>query len=60
MDERSQKRLATNLIDYVLNALLIYPRPQNRKLLLQKFISTLKNCPNLPNYIILVKITLAK
>jgi hypothetical protein len=34
MDERSQRRLATNLIDFASNAFLICPRPQSRKLVL--------------------------
>jgi hypothetical protein len=50
MDEWSQRKLATNFIDYVSNALLICPKPQSKKLVLQKF-STSKIRPNLTNYI---------
>lgn len=58
MDERSQRKLATNLIDYVSNALLICPKPQSKKL--QKSFSISKIRLNLPNYIVLAKITLAQ
>jgi hypothetical protein len=59
MDEQSQRRLATNLIYYNSNALLICPKPQSKKLVLPNFFSTSKIRPNLPNYIVLAKITLA-
>jgi hypothetical protein len=59
MDEQSQRKLATNLIDYVSNAFLICPKPQSKKLGLQKSFSISKIRLNLPNYIVLAKITLA-
>ncbi|CAM6071794.1 unnamed protein product [Sphagnum tenellum] len=59
MDKWSQRRLVTNLINYVSNALLICHRPQRRKLVLQKFFSISIFCHNLLNYIVLAKITFA-
>ncbi len=48
----SQWKLATSISNYVSNGPPIYPKPQNKKLLLQKFLSNTRICPDLLDYIL--------
>jgi hypothetical protein len=55
--EEHEQRLTTNGInDFISKALVIYPRLQNRKLVLGHALSHSNIASNLPNHILLVKL----
>jgi hypothetical protein len=56
MEEHEQKLTTNGINDFISKALVIYPRLQNRKLVLGHALSHSNIASNLPNHILLVKL----
>lgn len=60
MDNQEKCILATSISNYIFATLIICPRPQNKKLVLQRVLSNPKIQPNLLDYILPTTIAIAQ